>query len=77
MFRMVVCGFLFQLVARLVRCVHVFVSNYNINSELFQTPRSVHKHRVCLYTRRFGKPCFQRFEFVGFARFLLCLLYDS
>ena len=29
-------------------CVHVFVSNYNIGSGLFQTRRSVYKHRVCL-----------------------------
>ena len=28
-------------------------------------------------TLRFGIPCFQRFEFVGFARCLLCLLYDT
>ena len=58
-------------------CVRVFVSNYNISSELFQTRRSVYKHRVCLSTLRFGIPCFQCFEFVGFARCLLCLLYDN
>ena len=78
-------GFLCQLIARLVRVRAGFLfptfSSYNINSELFQTARSVHNHRVCLQTPRFGIPCFQCFEFVGFAhchvsRFLLCLLYD-
>ena len=45
--------------------------------DCFKTRRSVYKHRVCLQTLRFGIPCFQRFRFVGLARCLLCLLYDT
>ena len=68
MFRVVARGFLCQLVSwSLVwrACVHVF-SNHNINSELSQTARSVYQHRACLQTLRFGIPCFQRLNFVGF-----------